>query len=440
MKNTALLCSTLVALGLSAQVAHADTQLPNLEHLRILVNAVTGDRFDDPTNTRFARTKPMDENPFTRLAHDVVKTAEALVDVHVPAGETYGQHLHETANASLSDITGTVGDTVDDGVLLVNSEELKHRGYVKNPEVLQCSGDLPLEGLQDLGGMLGISQMKHIWIQANGTSYGMPYTVDRTYMGGDSLIYSPDEFQNIYADVPDVSCTPVYQPKEISREDFTKAFSCIADSVAHFSDKESSTVTFLDYSVFKHNCLSASRFLVECTGGEIAQDPNLGIGGHFGWDFEIKKATISAQNEQAHAQLYNILAQFDAAAEAVAVPSSVPDPKFAQNGFTWFISRNSDLVEQFRQAIVVWLDTKPADLRGQTKFIGRDTQLLGSKATFNNSLRTLGWTGFYQSIQRLEEDLTVRDFQQGSVSKESLGELCNQVRTSCGLPELDLKR
>jgi hypothetical protein len=439
LRTKALLAASF-ALSIHSQ-AWADVPqipTPSLDDLQKLVRLETGSTQDlDQTLKLFAPESPWDDNPLTRIFRSLFKTAEALVDVGVPKSESYSQNLLQSVNNSVSSLTGIVGESIDDGMLLYNSEELEHHGYVKNTDVLQCSGDLPLRYLDQMGGILGVSQMKHVWIQAGGTTYGMPYTLQHTYFGGDSMIYSPDEFQSIFANIPDVVCTPVYQPTTVTTQSFDSAVQCITQNVSHFSHHEGAVATFLDYSVFEHNCLSASRFIVECAGGEVAQDPNLGIGGHLSWSYPIKRAQLSQETESLHTQLYYLIGQINAAALKFTAPPETPLPDEAQAQYAEFIAQNSALIEQWRLATVAWLDNR-GDQKSKTQFLAQYYLTASDSKSFLRYVTQWGWSGLVKSIGRLENDLTIFDFENGEITTESLGSLCNQVRTSCNLPELNL--
>lgn len=410
-------------------------QLPDLSHLSHLIHSETGASPEEkPDDTLFPVQAPIDSNPLTRVLHSWFETAEAVAGLDVPKGETYEENLSKSFNRSVSNLTGIIGETIDDGLRMTDALALESRGYVKNTDVLQCSGDLPLQYLEDLGGALGLSQLKHIWIQTHGTTYGMPFTLNHTYLGGASMIDSPDDFQPVFTDTPDVSCTPIYQPASISQEQFSQNFQCIAEHVAHIDGTESEAASFLDYSVFQHNCLAASRFLVECSGGEIAQIPNLDVGGHFAWDYPIQQSRLSPELSDIHRRLYSVLKKLDADAMQTQAPLDTPSSSQSSSDYKNFIDQNSSLIEEWRVALQDWLQTRGGQ-QNSTHFLQKYAYTTHDSSQFIHYVSQWGWTSLFHGIKRLESDLTLYDFESSTMTPLTMGALCNRARTQCGMPE-----
>src|SRR5690606_18501661 len=55
-------------------------------------------------------------------------------------------------------------------------------------QLLICQADLPLldKSLRE------ITNMKHVWLDLNGKTYGMTSTLERTFWGGPAIIETPD--------------------------------------------------------------------------------------------------------------------------------------------------------------------------------------------------------------------------------------------------------
>ncbi|MFZ4405155.1 MAG: hypothetical protein ACOYOK_13725 [Pseudobdellovibrionaceae bacterium] len=237
-----------------------------------------------------ANTKPLkasgflDKNPFTRLGKSYVNLLGSVLEVDTIYKKKYWDQVLKTSNEAIARTVGVIGDSANDIARTVNVTEAEMNGYTPNPNVLQCTSDLPIFPQKEVGyveGLRSVTQVKHTWLQIGSESFGMASTISQDYLGGAAFITKPDSLQR--ANKQGVVCAPILQKQETSQIQFQKNISCIANRAAFDLERDWLTTITFDYHVFKNNCLSAVRFITECAEGKISQVPNFGIGGEFSW-------------------------------------------------------------------------------------------------------------------------------------------------------------
>lgn len=126
--------------------------------------------------------------------------------------------------------------------------------------------------------MLGTT---HVYIKINGQTYGMPYTVKRTYFGGDAYFYKEDPFYEDYGQ--DETCRKIKVADPDERAEFTRKIQCIANkiSVPLNNIKELGTrdwFPIFDYHALQNNCASMVSYLLECAGKRRHLHYNYNVG------------------------------------------------------------------------------------------------------------------------------------------------------------------
>lgn len=167
---------------------------------------------------------------------------------------------------------------------LARTEFDEKDGFKKSKYVYQCSAPLP--ATSDKFPLNDLTQMYHTWLEVGADSYGMPFTQDETYFGGNAVISSPDPFLPLTN--ASKTCEPIHQP--VSEDDYKYAekFKCVAekfsvknnilDDVLFQGNSSVVKTIYFQYNALTNNCLSAVKFVTECAGGRISQNPNLGVG------------------------------------------------------------------------------------------------------------------------------------------------------------------
>jgi hypothetical protein len=202
---------------------------------------------------------------------------------------------HRTARDRRAARLNFIGNAANSASIANNLVKYANK-FNHSTRAIQCTSALPIKAQA----LRSIVQLKHAWLQIDGVSYGMPYTDNRGYFGGESHLFTPDPF--IHQSPLDVKCTPILFPKYLDENEFIKKLSCITKklSATHFYQAKSNQGVSFDYHGLKNNCHAATRMLTKCSEAKILQDPNLNIGGNFEDDQEFKVYQVNqAFNEQA---------------------------------------------------------------------------------------------------------------------------------------------
>lgn len=185
-----------------------------------------------------------------------------------------------------SSVAGALGNSVTRMLTRHMGEGLK-----KSKHIFQCSGALPIGLAPHILGPL--TQVKHTWIKSFGKTYGMPFTLSKSYFGGDAMIMNPDPFvsKNLIHE-SSIICDPItYHPRK-NEEEHEEKVACIIDKISKDTSNEAQGsndwVAILDYHALVNNCASAVRFAMDCTSSQISQTPNFNIGSFYDADGDAK--------------------------------------------------------------------------------------------------------------------------------------------------------
>ncbi len=321
-----------VAIGTRAAMAELPPDLPYTDHLPTLP-AFAAFKSDDSNSADPDQIRPaeklIDKNPVSHLVAAYARLFGSALSVSRISQNRYWSGLMDSGNSAVAATTGIIGDTVDDLARTIDVARAHEKGFVYNPAILQCTGALPVTGAQYLGGLAAVTQLKHTWLQLNQRTYGMPYTLNKTFFGGDAVITSPDGFQ--WESLQDVACVPVLQPETETQFDFEKKFSCIIDKASTAQLGTQTRQLILSYSAFKENCLGAVRFVTECAGGKISQTPNLDVGGRLSPTQEAKFRYKDAAIMSAYDEIFRAFEALDQAlAQAQKADSRLTAQQFIQ--------------------------------------------------------------------------------------------------------------
>lgn len=353
-----LAVSTLIQSALAAQVPadHSYSEhIPSLHAFSQAMKDENTNKDEDEKKTNepqepYAPEKTIDKNPITGIPVAFGRVLVAFFDLSRIGRKEYWKKLNQTFNAAVAHTVGVVGDTAEDIEHSIAVHKAHRAGFVANPSILQCTSALPLKGFKILGGISAATQLKHTWLQVDGQSYGMPYTLNHTYFGGDAVITSPDGFQN--PALQSVACEPVMQPNTEDSIKFENRFKCIAEKASTKWIGERTRELVLDYNALDENCMAAVRFVTECSGGRISQIPNLAVGDQFGPSnpakFRYKDEAIIAQYDEINTLIVDLdesLAQDKAANPELTIEQFIKAHSRKLKAFHNLLLKTADFVD-----------------------------------------------------------------------------------------------
>lgn len=213
---------------------------------------------------------------FLRIPYALLNAVGSLFRFDKISDSSYINNIVSNSSFFYSATAGVLGDIVNDTNVWIKRFQLKNSDYVASKTAYVCTAPLPTDLLPTFFGPL--TQLRHAWIDINGSSYGLPYTNEETYFGGSAVLKNPDPFVSDL--VNNHYCTPIYYHKRNSEEEFSRDIKCVANTLANFGEFELNEKLFVnfDYHALKHNCTSATKLIATCSRSVLSQVPNLEVG------------------------------------------------------------------------------------------------------------------------------------------------------------------
>lgn len=158
-----------------------------------------------------------------------------------------------------------------------------------------CTVPLPVSKYKTVNRML--VNTKHVYLKVNRKTYGTPFTIKQTYMGGDAYLYTEDIFRK--ANIDYEVCYNVRHKAEETSEAFAKRTACIANRLAvqekHKPENAERWFPVFDYHFMSNNCGSMVNYLLSCSGGQtIRKTINYSVGDKVEAEKEAKIGDVSS--------------------------------------------------------------------------------------------------------------------------------------------------
>lgn len=339
--------------------------------------------------------------------------------------------LHQASNRpALSKVIGSIigapGKVVN-GVSNFIAKNAYHArdGLKKSKYVYQCSAPLP--AMQDSFPLNDATQAYHTWLEVGIDSYGMPSTIFGSYFGGPAVIKRPDPF--LYYTDRTKECEPIFIPVELDQTKYAEDFKCIADklsvknsvleNILSQEGDDAIVTTYFDYNALTNNCFSAVKFITECAGGRVSQNPNLGVGSNID-DESLQEATFRSYNLDVLREINSLFSDVDELFPKL-------DLKTIKTGSFHCQDNCSLLKAKIKDTFVRILESVSGE---------NDSMIIGLRVSIANASRRLNNETDLFQLKRLVDGLKDKLMNISffvSLYPISKNEVCEKVRHSCGL-------